>query len=357
MKDSFKGYYNTDSGKLKELWKSPETLFVFDTNVFLNIYGYAKQTRDDFFKIINALSERIWIPYHVGLEYQRRRLDIIKHEKSIFNSIGKNLEKIQNVFKGDFEQLALKRRFPKLYENTEKLENEIGRSISSYKRSVKHWDDNQPCVRSNDEIRNNLDLYFENKVGSPPPDQEWLDETFKEGQVRYDNKIPPGFKDAAKSKQDTAFYQHNGLKYDKQFGDYIIWKQLLEKASNGGVKYIIFITDDNKDDWWLNMESNGKKQIGPLPELQSEIYRTTSVNSFHMYSTATFLEDGKSNLAVDVKESSIQDAINQMISVDSENKESSIASLLDSIFISDNHIKWYNAYSISEKTIKIAKSI
>jgi hypothetical protein len=81
MNDSFKGYYNTDSGKLKELWGSPETLFVFDTNVFLNLYGYAKQTRDDFFKIIEVLNERVWIPYHVGLEYQRRRLDVIKYEK------------------------------------------------------------------------------------------------------------------------------------------------------------------------------------------------------------------------------------------------------------------------------------
>ncbi|UNU87579.1 PIN-like domain-containing protein [Aeromonas dhakensis] len=308
MKDSFKGYYNTDSGKLKDLWESPETLFVFDTNVFLNLYGYAKQTRDDFFKIIEALNERVWVPYHVGLEYQRRRLDVIKHEKSIFNLIDKNLEKIQNVFKGDFEQLALKRRFPSLYESTEKLEREIGTCISKYKRSVKRWNDNQPCVRSNDEIRDKLDQYFENKVGTPPSNQEWLDETFKEGQARYDKKIPPGFKDAVKSKQDDSFFQHNGLQYDKQFGDYIIWKQLIEKSNTGNIRYVVFITDDNKDDWWLNIDSNGKKQIGPLPELQNEIYRESKIDSFYMYTTAMFLEDGKLNLSVDVRDSSIKDA-------------------------------------------------
>ncbi|WP_324047018.1 PIN-like domain-containing protein [Aeromonas caviae] len=310
MKDSFKGYYNTDSGKLKELWESPETLFVFDTNVFLNLYGYAKQTRDDFFKIIEALSERVWIPYHVGLEYQRRRLDVIKHEKSIFNLINKNLEKIQNVFKGDFEQLALKKRFPKLHESTEKLEKEIGKCISSYKRSVKHWDDNQPCVRSNDEIRNKLDFYFDGKVGQPPSDQKWLDEVFKEGQSRFENKIPPGFKDAVKSKQENSFFQHNGLQYDKQFGDYIIWKQLIEKSREGKFLSVVFITDDNKDDWWLNIDSNGKKQVGPLPELQTEIYNETNISSFHMYTTAMFLEDGKTNLSIDVKNSSIEDAEN-----------------------------------------------
>ncbi|MBL0487290.1 PIN-like domain-containing protein [Aeromonas caviae] len=310
MKDSFKGYYNTDSGKLKELWESPETLFVFDTNVFLNLYGYAQQTRDDFFKIIEALREKIWIPHHVGLEYQRRRLDVIKHEKSIFNLINKNLEKIQNVFKGDFEQLALKKRFPKLHESTEKLEKEIGKCISSYKRSVKHWDDNQPCVRSIDEIRNKLDFYFDSKVGQPPSDQKWLDEVFKEGQSRFENKIPPGFKDAVKSKQENSFFQHNGLQYDRQFGDYIIWKQLIEKSREGKFLSVVFITDDNKDDWWLNIDSNGKKQVGPLPELQTEIYNKTNISSFHMYTTAMFLEDGKTNLSIDVRNSSIEDAEN-----------------------------------------------
>lgn len=348
MKDSFKGYYNTDSGKLKELWESPETLFVFDTNVFLNLYGYAKQTRDDFFKIIEALSERVWIPYHVGLEYQRRRLDVIKHEKSIFNSIDKNLEKIQNVFKGDFEQLALKRRFPNLYESTEKLEREIGKCISNYKRSVKRWNDNQPCVRSNDEIRDKLDLYFERKVGIPPSNQEWLDETFKEGRARYDNKIPPGFKDAVKSKQDDSFFQHNGLQYDKQFGDYIIWKQLIEKSSDGKIRAVIFITDDNKDDWWLNIDSNGKKQIGPLPELQTEIYRASEIDSFYMYTTAMFLEDGKINLSVDVQDSSIKDAEFTF----PESPKENISQLMLNIDLLTDRVKQQDLEGVNNKLIK-----
>jgi hypothetical protein len=129
MKDVFKGFYSIDSEVLKELWKDEKTLFVFDTNVLLNLYGYAKQTRDDFFSILDAVNDKLWIPYHVGLEYQRRRLSIIKNEKVVFNEIESNLDKIQKVFKGDFEKLALKRRFPKLFENTEKLEKEINKSI------------------------------------------------------------------------------------------------------------------------------------------------------------------------------------------------------------------------------------
>ena len=73
MKDVFKGFYSIDNEVLKQLWKDEKTLFVFDTNVLLNLYGYAKQTRDDFFSILDAVNDKIWIPHHVGLEYQRRR--------------------------------------------------------------------------------------------------------------------------------------------------------------------------------------------------------------------------------------------------------------------------------------------
>ena len=309
MKDVFKGFYNIEESILEELWKDEKTLFVFDTNVLLNLYGYAKQTRDDFFSILEAVNDRLWIPYHVGLEYQRRRLNIIRNEKVVFNDIENNLDKIQKVFKGDFEKLSLKRRFPKLFENTEKLEKEINKSISNYKKSVQHWDNEQPCVRSHDEIRNKLNNFFNEKVGEKPEDQKWLDELYKAGADRFKKKIPPGFKDAGKgSSDDDAHFYNDGLYYERQYGDLILWKQLISKAKNENVENVIFITDDAKEDWWYKINSNGKKTIGPLAELQSEIYRESNIKNFHMYSTSMFLEDGKSNLAVDVSESSIEDA-------------------------------------------------
>ena len=85
MKGIFKSFHNVSTKELELAWEDKNTLFVFDTNVFLNLYGYAKQTRDDFFKIIEKLENRIWIPHQVGLEYQRRRLEVIKNEKTVFN--------------------------------------------------------------------------------------------------------------------------------------------------------------------------------------------------------------------------------------------------------------------------------
>ncbi|WP_115719324.1 PIN-like domain-containing protein [Gallaecimonas mangrovi] len=308
MRDCFKGFYNPTEELLQAAWTSDETLFVLDTNVLLNLYGYAEQTRDDFFALLESLGGKLWIPYHVGLEYQRRRLEVIRDEKAIFNKINDNLEKIDKVFKGDFEQLALKRRFPKLHENTEKLHKDISKSVSSYKKSVSYWDDKQPCVRSHDSIREKLNELTEGKVGEPPQDQEWLNGLYEEGKERYENKIPPGYKDFNKSKSETNTFSYNGLKYDRQYGDLILWKQLIGKAKEDGVKNVIFVTDDSKEDWWYILESRGKKQVGPHANLQSEIYREANLDLFHMYNTSSFLESGKEILDLGVHDSSIQDA-------------------------------------------------
>ena len=309
MKGIFKSFHNVSDEELKLAWEDENTLFVFDTNVFLNLYGYAKQTRDDFFKIIEKIENKIWIPHQVGLEYQRRRLEVIKNEKTVFNDIENNLSKIESVFKGDFEKLALKRRFPKLAESTEKLEKDIKKSISNYKKSVSHWNSEQPCVRSHDQIRDILNEYFDEHVGEKPSEQAWLDSLYQEGKVRYENKIPPGFKDSEKAnKGEDSYYYFDGLRFERQYGDLILWKQLLLKASDEDVDNIIFITDDSKEDWWYKINSNGSKTIGPLAELQAEIYRDSNIDKFHMYSTSSFMEDGKTNLSVVVNESSIKDA-------------------------------------------------
>ena len=309
MKNTFKGFHNVPQDQLEQLWKNDKTLFIFDANVLLNLYGYAKQTRDDFFKILESINEKVWIPYHAGLEYQNRRLAIIRKEKAVFNEIEKYLVKIENVFINDFTQLALQRRFPKLSENTEKLKKDISKNISNYRKSVSHWDGEQPCVRSHDEIREKLNDLFENKVGEKPVDQEWLNNLYNEGAERFKNKVPPGFKDADKAnKNNNTHFFYDGLNYERQYGDLIVWKQIIEKAKGDNVENIIFITDDAKDDWWYTIDSNGKKNVGPLAQLQAEIYSESKIGSFQMYSTSSFMKDGESFMAVDVEESSIADA-------------------------------------------------
>jgi len=308
MKKMFPGFYSPSEEELDKAWKDDKTLFVFDTNTLLNLYGYASQTREDFFTILEVISDRIWIPYHVGLEYQRRRLSVIRDEKAVFKKLEGLLADVDKIFESDFSGLALNRRFPTLFKNTEKLHTDIKKLISGYKKSVSHWDQKQPCVRGHDNIRERINKLFDSKIGEIPENQEFLNEIFKEGDKRYKHNIPPGFKDKKKSERDDSTFFYAGLEYDSQYGDLIIWKQLINQVKEHDISSVVFITDDAKEDWWYIINSRGEKNIGPRAELREEICRDGNISLFSMYNTSSFLESGKKLLEVDVQEASIDDA-------------------------------------------------
>lgn len=313
MKDIFPGFYNNTRERLEKAWKANETLFVFDTNTLLNIYSYAEQTRNDFFEILKNIESKVWLPHHVALEYQRRRLDVIKNEKNIFTKIEAALNKIDQVFEKDLKELSLDRRLPDIETQTKKLRNTIQKNISRYKTSIEKWNERQPDVRSHDSIREKLDHFFIGKIGPPPPNQGWLTDLFREGETRYKNKVPPGYEDSDKSKSPDNEYCHSGLTYQRQFGDLIIWKQILERCKDKEIQSVILVTDDNKKDWWEIIDSRGKKTIGPRPELREEITRESTIDLFDLYSTADFLESGSKLLHVDIKKESISDAEHNFI--------------------------------------------
>ena len=309
MKEKFKSFYQLSEDELKAIWSDKDTIFVFDTNILLNLYQYSQETRDEFFKVLEAIESRIWIPFHVGLEYQRRRLDIVKDEKSVFIKINKKLEDITGIVEKDFSDFNLKDRNPVLFEMKEKFKKDICDLVESFKESVKTQDDAQPSVRSEDEVRARLDKLFIDKVGEEP-NEEFLKKIYEEGEDRYEKKIPPGYKDSNKEKNpEEANFVFNGIGYKRKFGDLIIWKQIVSYSRDSDtLKNVVFITDDSKEDWWELIESRGKKVIGARPELKNEIYKEAGIKNFKMYHTNDFLTDAEKYYDVSIDENAIDEA-------------------------------------------------
>ena len=52
----------------------------------------------------------------------------------------------------------------------------------------------------------------------------------------------------------------------RKFGDFFLWKELLEHGKEQK-RPIIFVTDDKKEDWWLKVKG---RTLGPRPELIAE---------------------------------------------------------------------------------------
>ncbi len=158
--------------------------------------------------------------------------------------------------------------------------------------------------QGSDKIRKAIDVLFKGRVGKKPENQDVLDKIFREGEKRFSIEMPPGYKDSDKAKtQDFCF---GGLVYQRKFGDLILWIQIIEYAKSNKIRNVIFITDDQKEDWWL--KHKGKK-YGARPELIDEIKRETQVKNFHIYAVDNFLSHAKAQIgaSVEVSEKSIQE--------------------------------------------------
>jgi hypothetical protein len=314
MKEIFKGFYSPSDEEIKKAWTDEQTLFIFDTNVLLYLYGYAKNTKNDFFQILEKISDNIWLPYHVGLEYQRNRLKIIKNEKYNFSKIEKSLNDIDLIFTKNIAELNLEQRHPELNEKTKILHNDISNLIKKYKKTLNSWNKKQPCVKSSDEIRKKINKLFENKISEKPESQDWLQKIYADGKQRYENKVPPGYEDK-KEKEKQPNFVYSNLEYIPMYGDLIIWKQIIEKAKNEHIKSIIFVSDDVKEDWLYSVDLKGKKEIGARAELRDEIHKHADINLFTILTTSDFMKEGKVNLEIDINEDSINE-----VKINLENK-------------------------------------
>lgn len=308
MDDLFNGFYDLPDSELKKIWTKPETLFVFDTNVLLNLYGYAEKTRSDFFNLIEkSILEQIWLPYHVGLEYQRNRLNVIRNEKKVFADIHNYLEAIEKSVKLDkINHLKLEQRLPIIKDKTIELHENIFKEIENYKKEVESQNKKQPDVRSTDKIRKKIDKLFNKKMGNKPKNQAWLNKIYEDGKTRYENKTPPGYMDK-KEKENEENYTYSALTYTPMYGDLIVWEQIIEKAMEESIKSVVFITDDSKEDWRFSINSNGNKLMGARAELREEICRRSNINNFAILTSFEFLDKGKDISAVEIDKDSISE--------------------------------------------------
>lgn len=247
--------------KKEELWN--RCTFVFDTNVLLNLYRYTANTRDTLLAALDDLKDRVWLPHQVAYEYAKNRFDVIYETIEKY----KKLEQLEQEFiKQYITELRLK---------------PTDASVGELQKLIETWISKQKkknvlvTQASDDKILEKVLSIFDNKVGCPFTKED-LDAIQAEGKDRFDKQIPPGFCDAKKEK--------DGIE-NNAYGDLIVWKQILSFSSHEH-KDIIYITHDQKKDWWLMAKG---RTVGPRIELRKEFAENTG-QEFYMYSMESFLE-------------------------------------------------------------------
>jgi hypothetical protein len=291
MKKNFFEYYKPSDKDFEVLWK--DCLFVFDTCVLLNLYEFSPKVRDEFLENLKKISGRIWIPHQVAKEYQSRRPFVIREQRELHQLLQNKFLALRDTLIQDIEKIDYHPFIDK-----KNLSEEIGKKFSDLLDYLKKCEDDYPNLITKDLVGEKIDSLFDGKVGLECKEEE-LTRLFALGAKRYQLKIPPGFADQ-QSKDNF-----------KRYGDLILWFQIIRHA-NKSKKPVIFVTSEQKNDWWViyHKDQKYKKEIlSPRPELIREFFEKTH-NLFYMYNFSDFGKASRKFLKQKVSEVAIKEAQN-----------------------------------------------
>lgn len=300
MKSKFPGYYKPTEDEFAELWK--EGIIVLDTNVLLDLYRYTDSTVKYLLDIIEQYKDKIWIPYQVSLEYHNNLNETIITQIKSYTKTIKTLEDFKN-------QLDAKKSHPFLETN---LHDEINSFCKKFDDELQKKKEEIERLIIENPIKESVASALDNSVGDDFTNED-LEKIYNEGAQRYSKECPPGFKD------------HKKPTHREQYGDLIVWKEMIKK-SNQDNKPIIFVTGDLKDDWFLNRYG---KTIGPRPELIHE-FKKQAQKLFYIYPTPRFLEYADKYL--DLEKKVEKTIVEEVESIMNEHKQESTDTFDDKIY-------------------------
>lgn len=333
--------YNISETIEKKLFQ--DAIIVYDTSALLDFYYFSDDTKSQIFNnLFKKLKNRLWLPHQVEFEFLRNKTNVInkpiqaykdlisinktqkdsgyisKIEETISELKTKQIKNIYGLFKTFTEVTNSNDKHPYLENNSitefkkklellEKYIDGFDKSFSLFKDEIK----NEIEIRiadiddfsNDDSVLKNLNKYF--SVGEQSTYDEII-EIVKEGEIRYRNNIPPGYED------------EEGKIGFQIYGDLILWKQLINKAITDK-KPVIFITNDNKEDWWYFDGNNRTKQ--PRFELIKEINDKAGID-FWMYNSTDFLYKANNLLKAKIEPTTIEEVSKVLkarkISIDDE---------------------------------------
>lgn len=312
MKSSFHGYYPPNDEQFKRLWD--QGIIVLDTNVLLNLYRLPTTARDELIGVLEQLKDRLWIPHQVALEFQRRRLTVIASERKSTEEALTFTSDLVAEIKKKVDALQIEKRG--LGIDSQPLLIDLEKANTQLIDAIEKTHNSQLDISSSDPIRQRLDDLLNNRVGAAPTTQLELDDLVLHGDDRYKDKIPPGFADIDKDKNpNEATFVFDHIRYQRKFGDLILWRQIINHVKDLNIKTVLFITADRKEDWWWREQG---QTIGPHPELIREIKREGLVDLFWMYSSVQFVKHANEYSTVKVSDASVAE-IRQVARTSHEN--------------------------------------
>ncbi len=274
----FPGHFPLSDSEKENIWG--ECIFIFDTNCLINLYRYSKETADNFLDILESIKDRCVMPHQVALEFMNVRFAEIGNQNKKHAEVIKDIDRIK-------ESLDDRKSHPFI---SEEVKADFFRSIKKVVDEIEKSREVNEARYHKDPIMERVSSIFSERVREDFSDEE-LASIYKDANLRFDDDLPPGFKDKEKK----------GAR--RKNGDLIVWKEII-KISGEIDKDVVFVTDDAKEDWWAR---HGGKTLGPHPYLVWELKKHTE-NNLLMYSSYQFMEFAKRFIEDDVTDEAIEEA-------------------------------------------------
>lgn len=264
MRSVFPAYFRPSADDYSALWR--DGVFSLDANVLLNLYRYSSEARQELENALNGVSGQLFITHQAAKEFLKNRITVTAGQAEEYTKATRSIGELKAT-------IANKKKHPFLDDGELppflKIMDEVTKQLEAQKEKLLKR-------LTEDEILDFVETNFDDRTG-PPFTPEELQTLAADGEKRYENDIPPGYKDGKKDQSEDPY---------RKFGDLIVWKQLIQESKRQG-KPLIFITDDQKEDWW--QEQSGRT-IGPRPELREEFLKEAG-QDFWMYTVDRFIAE------------------------------------------------------------------
>ena len=187
--------------KFKLFWQSNPVLII-DSNGWLDLYRFSPRTTKKVLEIFEIIQlEDHWLPAQVYKEFNNNKEKVKRAEFNKYKSVNKELEKVLLKEKNDISSNIVKFSkftFPKVNE----LGEEFISSLDLLQKKAKEYEEKiigeiseNRTMLENDEVNKFIDaLEVGHRIGNNYSISELI-EIYKEGEIRYKYKIPPGYED------------------------------------------------------------------------------------------------------------------------------------------------------------------
>lgn len=257
-----------------------DTIIFIDTNIIALLYKLNNKSRDELFNWLRPFidSERLKVPNWVTCEYTNRFIrnktfDYLSPLSSL-KTITKEYNNVIDFLNLHIDEDTLSTDSRRNYSSISHLKSDIGQVKEIFEKiSFMTKSKNIDYVNS---IHSKIEIIL-NKCHIESDLDNILSEISHSCNFRYLHKLPPGFQDSSKDLNE--------------YGDLIIWKEILKYCKIEGTKKVLFLTNDVKKDWVyapLKILDNGRLINNSYPEYK--IIDNRLVHEFFMSSKSEEIE-------------------------------------------------------------------